>query len=62
MKEQKANRGRNKSVLEVEHKSVVVVELYFNIALVLTPPASHNLKTVLEMAAQDSAVLAATEQ
>ena len=31
-----------KNVLEVEHKIVVVVELFFNIALVLTPPASHN--------------------
>jgi hypothetical protein len=31
-----------KSVLEIEHKSVVNGELYFNIALVLTPPASHN--------------------
>ena len=31
-----------KTVLAVEHKIVVVVKLLFNIALVLTPPASHN--------------------
>jgi len=42
VKEQKQSREEIKSVLEIEHKSVVNVELYFNIALVLTPPAPHN--------------------
>jgi len=41
-KSKKQSREEMKTVLAVENKSVVDSSYCFNIALVLTPPASHN--------------------